>query len=819
MGRRPAQSQSDAKVDTPRQPKPKKKKSRRKAIPIPDPPEREEFGNTDVAAPRKGMVFKSFEEVCEFYNRYAQHLGFATKIKASSHKRSYIQIMCWKGRKRDKRRLDALAPRPTLYTNCPAVLKVVLSHFDGLYHLKEVVLDHNHELNPLRMHFFRDDNMLGAGVKKRGRKDHENLRALAAGDDNSVIRERDWMNSTEEAHCLKLTKEDLEALNFFFRRMQTRNSNFFYLMDMDSECRIKNVFWADGRSRSAYHYFGDVILLDTSYLRSKLSVPLAMFIGVNHHGQQVLMGCGLLSDESVSTFVWLLQAWLSCMSGKHPLAIMTDHGSAFQEAVKLVLPGCRYRFCLWQIMKNVPEKLGGCNDYKEIKRSFKKAVFESLRPHEFDIEWSKLIEKYGLVYNEWLRSLFHDRHRWVPAFVKDTFWAGISVTRRGENMDSFFEGHIEAGTSIKQFLDKYEMIMETKYESEALADFESFHKVPPLFTQFYMEEQLSEIYTIDIFAKFQDEVKALLYCHPSLIKADGSVYMFEVRERTRVKESKIMEQKNCEVIFEANSQEVRCICCSFQSRGILCRHALSVLNFQDMDEIPSQFIIDRWRKDFKGLQAAVCPLYEVVANGPMERYENLHKQCLTLADVASISDDKYEFSLKVMNEAIGKLLEEKFSSKGKKESDEVELLGEERKKGKKKKCKEPVLVETLNTNKEKEQANPTNAPTIFHTAVPVAFQRTVTPTSWNPWNFPPVNQLRPSNLFYYAAAPMNRPQFGLFLQKDQIGNHSATGPSGALWSSQQPKERTQNLEAPPGPRRKKRKKVEVVELHPSGSSP
>ncbi|OAY66530.1 hypothetical protein ACMD2_26033 [Ananas comosus] len=62
---------------------------------------------------------------------------------------------------------------------------------------------------------------------------------------------------------------------------------------------------------------------------------------------------------------------------------------------------------------------------------------------------------------------------------------------------------------------------------------------------------------------------------------------------------------------------------------------------------------------------------------------------------------------------------------------------------------------------------------------------------------------------------MNRPQFGLFLQKDQIGNHSATGPSGALWSSQQPKERTQNLEAPPGPRRKKRKKVEVVELHPS----
>ncbi|XP_072953226.1 protein FAR1-RELATED SEQUENCE 6-like [Typha angustifolia] len=837
MGRRPAQS--DAKPDTPK-PKLKRKKGRRKAIPIPEPPEREEPGSSsDVIAPRKGMVFKTLEEICDFYNRYAQHLGFATKIKASSHKRSYIQIMCWKGRKRDKRRLDALAPRPTIYTNCPAVVKVGLSQYDSMYHIKEVVLEHNHELNPLRMHFFRDENMLGAGVKKRLRSDYGDVHVEAARDQNLSLQGREWMTSVEEVQRLKLAKEDVEAINWFFGHMQSSNSNFFYLMDIDNECHLKNVFWADGRSRSAYRYFGDVLLLDTSYLTSKFNVPLAAFVGVNNHGQSVLMGCGLLSDESTRTFVWLLRALLSCMPGHPPHAIITDNGSSIQEAVKQVLPGCPHRFCLSQIMRRIPEMLEGLREYKEIKKSLKKVVYESLRHHEFEMKWQNMIEKYGLIYNDWLRSLYQDRHHWVPAFVKDTFWAGMSITIRGENMDSFFEGHLESSTSVNKFLNQYEMTMETKYESEALADFESFHKVPPLSTQFYMEEQLSEIYTIDIFMKFQDEVKALVYCHPSLIKTDGSVHTFEVKERIRVKESKVMEQKIYEVIFKESGQDVQCICCSYQFRGILCRHALSVLNFQDIDEVPFQYITERWRKDFKGLQAASYPPYEMVANGPMERYENLYKRCLKLADVGSMSDDKYEFSLKIMNQAMGKLLEENFTSKGKKVkimfdepttdqndvhdattnanenlgkgSYEVEHVTEERRKGKRKKQKEP-LVGTLDNNKEKEQVNLSNSPAIFHTMVPLAFQRTITASSWNPWNFPPVNQIQPSNLLYYAAAPVNNPQYRLLLQKDQIGHPSIGGHSGDLRNPQQTLEKTQKTEATPCPKRKKRKSSQIVEL-------
>lgn len=51
-----------------------------------------------------------------------------------------------------------------------------------------------------------------------------------------------------------------------------------------------------------------------------------------------------------------------------------------------------------------------------------------------------------------------------------------------------------------------------------------------------------------MFEKFQDEVKDLIYCHPSLVKTDGPILIFEVKECVRVKEAKTMEQKKFEVI-------------------------------------------------------------------------------------------------------------------------------------------------------------------------------------------------------------------------------------------------------------------------------
>jgi hypothetical protein len=55
-------------------------------------------------------------------------------------------------------------------------------------------------------------------------------------------------------------------------------------MDFDDDCRLKNVFWVDARSRASYEDCTDVVTFDTMYLTNKYDMPFAPFIGMNHHG-------------------------------------------------------------------------------------------------------------------------------------------------------------------------------------------------------------------------------------------------------------------------------------------------------------------------------------------------------------------------------------------------------------------------------------------------------------------------------------------------------------------------------------------------------
>jgi zinc finger SWIM domain-containing protein 3 len=104
--------------------------------------------------------------------------------------------------------------------------------------------------------------------------------------------------------------------------MQSDNPNIFIVTDVDDESRLWNVFWADARNGAVYDFFDDVITFDTPYLVKKYDMPFSSFVGVNHHGQYVLLGCALLSNKDGKTFVWLFQPWLTCKSNCQRGAIL-----------------------------------------------------------------------------------------------------------------------------------------------------------------------------------------------------------------------------------------------------------------------------------------------------------------------------------------------------------------------------------------------------------------------------------------------------------------------------------------------------------------
>lgn len=123
-----------------------------------------------------------------------------------------------------------------------------------------------------------------------------------------------------------------------------------------------------------YESFRDVVTFDTTYLTNKYDTPLAPFVGVTHYGNSILLGCGLLLNEDIHTFMWLFKSWLSCMSSIPPKAIITDQDKAMQKAIEMVFQDAQHQWCRYHIMKKILEKLKGYSQYKAIKRVLQRSV-------------------------------------------------------------------------------------------------------------------------------------------------------------------------------------------------------------------------------------------------------------------------------------------------------------------------------------------------------------------------------------------------------------------------------------------------------------
>ncbi|XP_070682525.1 protein FAR1-RELATED SEQUENCE 5-like [Malus domestica] len=454
--------------------------------------------------------------------------------------------------------------------------------------------------------------------------------------------EKDCKNYIEKVRRLRLGEGDATAVQNYFVSMQAQNANFFYAIDLDKNGRLRNVFWADARSRAAYEEFGDVVTFDTTYLTNKYDMPFAPFVGVNHHGQSILLGCGLISREDTDSFIWLFKTWLACMSGHAPCGIITDQDKAMKKAIEVVFPNTRHRLCLWHIMKKVPDKLKSYKEYESMSSSLGNIVYDSMTSEDFEERWVEMIGKYKFKKQarKWLRSLYAERHHWVPVYVKNKFWAGMSTTQRSESMNAFFDGHVNSKTTLKQFVEQYENALRSKVLKEASADSDSFSSNVRCATHYDMEKQVQAVYTISKFKEFQKELTSIMYCDRVSVETDNAILEYQIAERMLIKEKK-KKTVIFKVQFNESEIEVNCNCCKFEFRGILCRHVLYVLVNRDIDFIPDKYIIRRWRKDVKRCHTRVRISYcNWVGTPEAQRPDKMQKTFDDIKELANDSDDK-----------------------------------------------------------------------------------------------------------------------------------------------------------------------------------
>ncbi|XP_060188146.1 protein FAR1-RELATED SEQUENCE 2-like isoform X1 [Lycium barbarum] len=565
--------------------------------------------------PQKGMEFETKEAAYSFYKEYARSVGFGITIKASRRSKKSgkfidVKIACSRfGAKR-----ECGSSRSCPKTDCKASIHVKRKQ-DGKWYINSFVKEHNHEICPDDFYY---------SVKGRSKQSA------------NVVYEKKGLQ-------LVLDEGDVELLLDTLSLMQAERPHSYYAIDFDKEKRMRNVFWIDAKGRNDYVHFCDVIYLDSYYIRNKYKVPFLPIIGVNHHFQFLLLGCALVGDESLSTFSWLMHTWLRSVGGQSPKVVITDDEISLKEAVDEVFPDARHCFCLWHVMGKVSQNLGNkISNTEDFVKKLKKCMWLPLKEEEFEKGWWKMVDSFKLRDDDLIRSLFENRTKWVPVYMRNTFLAGLSTVERSESVSFFFNSYISSKTTFKGFIDQYKLFMHGMYEEEAKADIETRHRKPIVKTLSPYENQMSAVYTNSVFMKFQAEVVGVAACTILNEVEEGTEKLFKVNDRDK--------NQSFMVSWGGRESCIACSCHFFEYTGILCRHAVTVLKVFGVPSIPPVYILERWTREAK-IKGRACgilsnPLYRT------QRLNDLCKLAAKLGEVGSLSQETYESAVNALKAAM-----------------------------------------------------------------------------------------------------------------------------------------------------------------------
>lgn len=607
--------------------------------------------------PRNGIEFESHETAYTFYQEYAKSMGFTTSIKNSRRSKKSKEFIdakfaCSRYGLTPESESNSSRRSSVKKTDCKASMHVK-RRSDGKWIIHEFIKEHNHELLPALAYHFRihrnvklaEKNNIDIlhAVSERTRKMYVEMSRQSGRHQNVGVFQSEVNDQLDKGRYLAVDEGDAQIMLEFFKRVKKENPDFFYAIDLNEEQQLRNLFWVDAKSREDYLSFNDVVSFDTTYVKFNEKLPFAPFIGVNHHFQPMLLGCAFIADESKATFAWLMKTWLRAMGGKAPRVIITDQDRSLKEAIVEVFPNVRHCFSLWHIIEKIPDFLAHViKKHENFLPKFNKCVFKSWNEEQFVLRWCKMITKFELQEYEWVRSLYEHRQMWVPTYMEGVFLAGMCTTQRSESMNSFFDKYIHKRITLKEFVKQYGTILQNRYEEEAIADFDTWHKQPALKSPSPWEKQMSTVYTHAIFKKFQVEVLGVVGCHPRREKEEKGTVTFRVQDCE--KDEYFM------VLCDEAKKQVSCMCRLFEYKGFLCRHALVALQICGLTSIPPQYILRRWTKDARINQSVADGTEQTQTR--IQRYNDLCRRAIALSEEGSLSEENYNIVFRTLVEAL-----------------------------------------------------------------------------------------------------------------------------------------------------------------------
>ncbi|KAM0894334.1 hypothetical protein ACQ4PT_024510 [Festuca glaucescens] len=562
--------------------------------------------SSELLVPKIGMAFKSEEDAYEFYNEYAGKIGFSIRKSHSKLRpdKSVYQkhIVCSnEGERGTHSKHDTLKQNAATRSSCDARIQFSITR-EGVWTVQKVVLEHNHYLaSPDKRHMLRSqrrlvesDKLVIGHMREAGLKPAQVFKFFKqwyGGPQHVPFLRVDSNNYIGRKRKKYLDVNDAQTMLEFLKNKQLEDPYFFYAIQLDEQdCRIANFFWADGQSIMDYACFGDALSFDTTFQTNKFEMPFAPLLGTNHHKQTILFGAALLFDETTDSFIWLFNTFLTAMSGKRHVTIFTDQCAAMAKAIDKVFPGTKHRLCLWHIYQNAAKHLSHViSNHPRFLADFKRVVYLENSVAYFEKKWQELLITYDLVENSWIQTLYGLREKWAAVYRNDSFSADMTSTQRSEGMNNVFKKQFRKKLCLSELVVEYEKCVASLRENELDADFKSRKsKLVPFVRNLPMLKTAAESYTRRIYTDYEEEFKQQHLVKCEIVSTVGTVRTYKVMA--------MQFEDDALVTFNHENVTISCSCRKYESKGLLCKHALRVFNINEVITLPSQYILHRWTK-------------------------------------------------------------------------------------------------------------------------------------------------------------------------------------------------------------------------------
>jgi len=431
------------------------------------------------AKPSVGLEFDSVDTTWQFWVEYGKKCGFGVRNDYLNKRKvdgliTSGRFVCSKegSRLKDKRSSFVKKPRADTRSGCPVRISFRLR--DGKYVIQEFEETHNHLLQLTETtHMLASHRKISevqayeiemaedSGLMQKS--SFQLMSTQAGGRANLGFTRLDVKNYLKARRQRSMVYGEVGSLMQYFQHQMLDNPSFYHAYQMDCDEQITNIFWADARMILDYGYFGDVVSLDTTYCTNRANRPLALFSGFNHYRGTILFGAALLYDETADSFKWLFETFLEAHGNKKPQTLFTDQAQAMAKALVEVMPKTRHGLCTWHLMQNGIKHLGSLmKGGSDFLTDFKKCMYEYDQEVKFEAAWSKLVAKFDLFDNNWVKSMYGIKQKWASCHMNKAITLGMRSTQLSESLNSSFKACMSPGISVIQFFQHFEKVVEEK---------------------------------------------------------------------------------------------------------------------------------------------------------------------------------------------------------------------------------------------------------------------------------------------------------------------------------------------------------------------